>query len=304
VPAVGGVSRPDAHADASDVRVEQKRQPRAVRPAGGETGGLTAEERGDESVLVGRVVQPGQRVPRFGVQQLGAVAAEQLSGPVGEEGHPAAQVERDEAVHEALREGGRLGLVRGRRRLHDEWLVPRPHRLMPGGRISQQLSHLIGGLTDSRLLGDGQLRAAARPQQIQRTPADSVGHQRDGVMGDGVRKGESGTGKAAGERLLVGKPHRAPRAGGLGHRRWRRQRQPDPRPGEPSGSPDHRGHLQHLPLRDQEISDPDVGADVPRDALKQPVEARGRLPRRWGLLIPTQALSSLMYVLSLQYALL
>ena len=297
-PAAGGAFRPDPHADAGDVRVEQKRQPRAVRPAGGETGGLTAEERGNESVLVGRVVQPGQHVPRFGAQQRGAVAAEQLSGPAGQEGHPAALVERDEAVGEALREGGRPGAVRGRKRLHDERLVPRAHPLMPGGRIAQHLSHLPGGLTDPRPLGDGQLRAAARPQQIQRTPADSAGHQRDGVMGDGVRKGKSGTGKPAGERLLAGKPHGAPRADGLGHRRRRRQRQPDPRQGQPPGSPDHRGHLQHLPLRDQEIREPDVGADVLRDALQQPVEACGRLPRSRALPIPAQVLISLTHVLS------
>jgi hypothetical protein len=123
-------------------------------------------------------------------------------------------------------------------------------------------------------------------------------------MGDGVRKGESGTGKAAGELLLVGKPHGTPRADGLGHWRWRRERQPDPRQGQPSGSPDHRGHLQHLPLRDQEVREPDVRADVLRDSLKQPVEVCGRLRRCRVLLIPAQVLVSPIYVLSLQCALL
>ncbi|GHB03938.1 hypothetical protein GCM10010512_39300 [Streptomyces thermoviolaceus subsp. thermoviolaceus] len=92
----------DAQRDAPVVGVQDEGQPPAVRTAGAETCGKTAEERGQVRVLVRGVVQPGQHLPGAPPQQFLAADAQQRAGAGVDEGHTSVEIEAAHRAGQAL----------------------------------------------------------------------------------------------------------------------------------------------------------------------------------------------------------
>lgn len=256
-------------ADTGGVRHEAEGQPPVGRAQGGVGHGFLAEHGRPVTVLGGRLVEPAQRLPRLGPEQVLDPGAEQFGGPGADEGDPSVGTEGAAAarqalgeVHRGLRLVGSGGPLPGRRQQHR--LGGGPYRVAVLGRRPQEQPQTVTGFGDLLPLPRGRpRRMRGRPLQHQTAPDVGAGGDRHGDQGEAVRHDQGQPWIPARQLLLPAHRHRPALPDGVGHRGGRLQCHPRPGQGDVPGDPAQHRQLQHRLVRYRQIRRRRRGAALP-----------------------------------------